>query len=104
MTVSGETQRRNASAAVAAAALPVPDEVVGPTPRSKMRTSISCSLRIRTNSTLVWLGKSRWPQTGADGLPGFAGNRKFGVFDQNDEMRIADRHFNTNDLGAIESA
>ena len=40
----------------------------------------------------------------ANGLPGFAGNRKIRVFDQNDEVRIADRHFNTNDLGAIESA
>ena len=33
-------QRRKASAAVAAAELPVPEEQVGPTPRSKMRISI----------------------------------------------------------------
>ena len=40
-TVSGERQPCNASAAVAEAELPVPEEVVGPTPRSKMRISIS---------------------------------------------------------------
>jgi len=44
-TLSGETQRRNASTVVAAARVPVPEEAVGPTPRSKMRISISRSLQ-----------------------------------------------------------
>ncbi len=39
-TVSGERQPLKASAAVAVAEVPVPDEVVGPTPRSEMRISI----------------------------------------------------------------
>ncbi len=72
-TVSGEMQRRNASTAVAAAEVPVPEEVVGPTPRSKMRISISRSLTMRTNSTLVWCGKSGCTQISApmvcQGLP-----------------------------------
>ena len=40
-----ESQR--AMAAVAEAELPVPEEVVGPTPRSKMRISISRALMTR---------------------------------------------------------
>jgi hypothetical protein len=39
-TFKGDMQLMNASAAVAAAELPVPEDVVGPTPRSKMRISI----------------------------------------------------------------
>jgi hypothetical protein len=40
--------------AAAVAEVPVPDEVVGPTPRSKMRISMREVERMRTNSTLVW--------------------------------------------------
>ena len=40
-TVSGDWQPCSAIAAVAVALVPVPEEVVGPTPRSKMRISIS---------------------------------------------------------------
>jgi len=40
--------------ALAAAQVPVPEEVVGPTPRSKMRISIVALSSTRANSTLVW--------------------------------------------------
>src|ERR1035441_8990341 len=64
-TVSGDLASPSAIAAVAAAELPVPEEEVGPTPRSKMRISISVGLTMRTNSTFVCWGKSGWTQISA---------------------------------------
>ena len=101
-TLSGETQRRNASTAVAAAELPVPEEVVGPTPRSKMRISISRSLTMRTNSTLVCCGKSRCVQISAPMVgPGFAGDGEFRIFGQDDKVRIAGGDFDADNLDAV---
>ncbi len=94
--------RRKASAAVAEAELPVPEEVVGPTPRSKMRISISRSLTMRTNSTLVWLRKIAVDADfRADGLPGFAGDGEVRIVDQDDKVRIAGGDFDADDLSAI---
>ena len=100
--MSGEMQRRSASAAVAAAEVPVPEEVVGPTPRSKMRISISRSLTMRTNSTLVWCGKSGWTQISApmvcQGLPSTVNSA---IVDEDDEVRIAGGDFDADNLRAV---
>ena len=53
-TVRGDVQPWKAMAAAAAAEVPVPEELVGPTPRSKMRISMREGESMRTNSTLVW--------------------------------------------------
>ncbi len=85
-TVSGETQRRKASAAVAAAEVPVPEDVVGPTPRSKMRTSISCSLSDADKFGVCLVGKiAMRADFGADALPGSARNSEICIFNQDDE-------------------
>jgi hypothetical protein len=95
-------QRRNARAAVAAAEVPVPDEVVGPTPRSKMRISISCSLTTRTNSTLVLLGKiAMRVDLRAESHPSALTDGEVRLFDEDDEVRIAGGDFDADDLNTV---
>src|SRR5271170_1014149 len=53
IAVNARSAPRNAIAAADEAQVPVPDEVVGPHPRSKIRNAISEFDRTRTNSTLV---------------------------------------------------
>src|SRR5271170_2825592 len=48
--------------AAAVAHVPVPEELVGPTPRSKIRISMLFVSSTRTNSTFVWPGKSSCAQ------------------------------------------
>ena len=101
-TVSGDFANPNAIAAVAEAELPVPEDEVGPTPRSKMRISISRSLTTRTNSTLVCCGNLRCVQISApracQGLPADGEGR---VVYRDDEVRIADDDFDARDFSAI---
>ena len=58
IAVSSRSTLRNAIAAAEDAQVPVPDEVVGPHPRSKIRNAISDGDNTRTNSTFVPCGNS----------------------------------------------
>ena len=84
---SDDGERRDAAAqkpcaAVAEAELPVPEEVVGPTPRSKMRISISRSLK---DAHELHVGLVRKVGMGADfcadGLPCLAGDGEGRIVD-----------------------
>jgi len=88
-------------AAAAEAELPVPEEVVGPTPRSQMRISISVGLTMRTNSTLVWCGKIRMhADLRADSLPRLPSHRKLRVVHHDDEVRVAGGDLDARNLKA----
>ena len=62
--------------ATAAAQEPVPEDRVSPTPRSQNRTSISCLLMTRMNSTFVLLGKRVAFDLVADLAPDDAGREE----------------------------
>ena len=88
--VTGEIQRRRARTAVAEAELPVPDEVVDPTPRSKIRIS---NLVLAHNADKLHVGLIRKIFVHANFCtnrnPGTARNFETDVVDQNNEMRVA---------------
>ena len=90
VTASGETQPFKASAAVAEALLPVPEDVVGPTPRSKMLISIA---RRAQDVDEFDVGLMReipmHADLGADLPPGPAVDGKLRIVDHDDEVGIA---------------
>ena len=60
MTAASRAAPPNAAAAISAAQDPVPDEVVGPTPRSQIRIRTASVDSTWANSTLDRAGKISW--------------------------------------------
>ncbi len=100
-TVSGETQRRNASTAVAAAEAAGSGR--GGWPYAALEDA-NLDLALAHNAHKFHVGLLRkiamHANLRADGLPGFAGNGEFRIFDQDDKVRIAGGDFNADNLGA----
>ncbi len=85
-------------AAVAEAELPVPEEVVGPTPRSKMRISISVRADDAQKFDVGLVRKVGMnADLRADFLPCLAGHGELRIVHHDDEMRIAGGDFNAGD-------
>ena len=82
--------RLRAIAAVAEAELPVPEEVVGPTPRSKMRISISLLIDDADKLDIGLVGEIGMDADFcANDLPRLACNGEVGVVDDDHEVRVA---------------
>ena len=84
--------------AAAEAQVPVPEDVVGPTPRSKIRISTSSAWTMRTKRTLICFGNCLVKANlAAEFLPAASMRAKILIVHHDDEMRIAHGDLDTVD-------